>query len=157
MQSDLLFLAATRKVVDEFGATERPARITITTATGLKIRVDVPPGWRPPARHNPADGPTHSPDFRSVNWFGESYLFTGKQAAGIKVLWDAWEAGSPDVGQHALLEAMDSEQGRLDHIFRSEGRPHPAWGKLIVRSSPGVYRLQEPGVAFQASNVVADE
>lgn len=141
---DLLFLAALREVTHHYGPCERPSRITITTATGLKYRIDVPPAWRPSARHNPEAGPTHSPDFRSVNWFGTPYAFTPKQAAVVGVLWQAWEANSPDVGQQTILEAVDSDQGRLDHVFRAQGQPHPAWGKMIVASSRGVYRLQEP-------------
>lgn len=39
----------------------------------------------------------HSPDFRSVRWFGESYTFTENQALRVKLLWENWERGTPDV------------------------------------------------------------
>ena len=51
----------------------------------------------------------HSPDFRSVNWYGTVYEFTGNQAIVVKVLWEAFHSGVPVVGDQTLLEAIDSE------------------------------------------------
>lgn len=45
----------------------------------------------------------HSPDFRSVNWFGTEYHFTATQAACVSVLWDAWTNGTPEIGGDTLL------------------------------------------------------
>ncbi len=86
----------------------------------------------------------HSPDFRSVVWFGDEYSFTGNQAACVKVLWEAWKNGTPDVSDATLLEAAGIETKRLDHVFK-QGR-HPAWGVVIVAgATKGTHRLHAPG------------
>jgi hypothetical protein len=86
--------------------------------------------------------PSHSEDFRSVRWYGTDYTFTATQAACIKVLWEAWEHGTPELGQAFILDAAGSESGRLRDVF--EKGKHPAWNKLIVSSRKGVFRLSEP-------------
>lgn len=87
----------------------------------------------------------HSPDYRSVDWFGQSYTFTTTQAACVAALWEAWEQGTPTMGQEAVLEAAGSSARRLDHVFRDgESQPHPAWGTMIVPAGRGSYRLCEP-------------
>jgi len=83
----------------------------------------------------------HSPDFRSVNWFGEEHTFTPNQAAVIKVLWENWNQGTAEVGDQYLLEAADSSGNRLDLVFRG----HRAWGTMIVGgNTKGTRRLAEP-------------
>jgi len=83
----------------------------------------------------------HSPDFRSVRWFGTDYTFTATQAAIVKVLWEAWERDTSNVGSETLLEAADSKTSRLVDAFRN----HPAWGTLIVDgSTKGSKRLATP-------------
>lgn len=85
----------------------------------------------------------HSPDFRSVSWFGESYSFTANQAACVKILWEAWENETPEVSGAHLLEAADVQDStqRIDLVFRG----NPAWGAMIVPGkTKGVYRLKEP-------------
>jgi hypothetical protein len=86
--------------------------------------------------------PRHSPDFRSVRWTdGAAYGFTAGQASVTRLLWEAWEQGTPDIGQETLLEASGSEGNRLADLFRS----HPAWGRLIVPGATrGSFRLAEP-------------
>ncbi len=73
----------------------------------------------------------HSPDFRSVNWEGMVFSFTPGQAAVVKVLFNAWQIGAPDVGDSTLLDAVDREAppDRLDTFFRE----HPAWDTMIVK------------------------
>jgi hypothetical protein len=92
-----------------------------------------------PASASPKDGATHTDDFRSVNWYGTEYVFTPTQAACVRVLWEAWERGTPAVGQDAILEAAGSVGGSLRHVFR-KGK-HPAWGKMIVSPGKGTFRL----------------
>jgi hypothetical protein len=82
----------------------------------------------------------HSPDFRSIHWFGVDYQFSGNQAACIRVLWKAWENKTPDVGQDRILEAAECVSKRLADVFKR----HPAWKTLIVSKSRGTYRLQPP-------------
>jgi hypothetical protein len=109
---------------------DTPARVIIRTSRGYKFDFTVPPCDCPPA-HKPArvtGGRTHSPDFRSVLWDGETYDFSPKQAAVVKQLWEAWENGTPVVSQAALLEGAESDATRLLDLFRR----HPAWGVMIV-------------------------
>jgi hypothetical protein len=95
----------------------------------------VPVGGRPPSP--PAH---HSLDFRSVHWFGRDYTFTAGQAACLRRLWEAWEQGTPEVGQAAVLEDANLVSERFVDLFRG----HPAWKKMIVPGrSKGAYRLRE--------------
>jgi hypothetical protein len=92
----------------------------------------------PPARH--------SPDFRSVHWFGTDYAFTAAQAAVVAVLWQAWENGTPDVGHRYLLDTAKLNNDRLLDVFKEKGRNHPAWGSMIRSGvgSRGSARLYPP-------------
>jgi hypothetical protein len=117
-----------------------PLSLRITLSDGQKIQHPIPPASAaqqgrqlPPARH--------SSDFRSVHWYGTDYSFSPTQAACVRVLWEAWEDGIPDVGQAAILEAAGSETERLRSLFVS----HAAWGVLIVvGAGKGTYRLAQP-------------
>lgn len=83
----------------------------------------------------------HSADFRSVNWFGTLYTFTANQAACVKVWWEHWEQGTPEVGDDTVLEAADSSGKRINALFND----CTAWGTMIVAgSTKGTHRLQEP-------------
>lgn len=84
----------------------------------------------------------HSPDFRSVNWFGNVFNFTPTQAACIKILWEAWENKTPAVGEATLLESAGvGARSRLVDIFRN----HAAWNTIVVSGgTKGAYRLQPP-------------
>lgn len=96
------------------------------------------------ARQEPGDTTRparHSPDFRSVHWYGNDFVFTATQAACVRLLWDAWEQGTPDVGGETLLEAVGVRTSRLVDIFRDR----KAWGTLIRRGdTKGSYRLSQP-------------
>lgn len=81
---------------------------------------------------------THSPDFRSANWYGQEFSFTLTQATCLKTLWEAWENGCPEMSGQTILEAIESPQNRLDYLFKD----HPAWGTMIVcGETRGTYRL----------------
>jgi hypothetical protein len=85
----------------------------------------------------------HSADFRDVHWYGAVYYFTPTQAACVKVLWEEWERGTPELGQETILEhpTVEAESKRLSDVFKG----HDAWGKLIVPGhTAGAYRLAEP-------------
>jgi hypothetical protein len=83
----------------------------------------------------------HSPDFRCINWYGTEYTFTPNQAAIVKILWEAWENGTPDVGQETL-RAQAEVESRIDRLFLG----HAAWKNLIVPGKTrGTLRLQRPG------------
>src|SRR5262249_35115404 len=83
---------------------------------------------------------SHSPDFRSVCWFGTEYSFTADQAAIVKILWEAWGTKAPDIGQETLKIGAEV-QSRLVHLFKN----HPAWKKFIVKGGTrGTFRLNPP-------------
>lgn len=81
---------------------------------------------------------SHSEDFRSVSWFGETFTFTTKQAAILAALWAAQENGTPELSQEYLLDCAGSAGTRLRDLFRA----HVAWQTIIVSGSKkGTYRL----------------
>ena len=93
--------------------------------------------------NTPSDAPPtgHSQDFRSVHYFGNDYVFTKMQAPIVKLLWEAREAGTPDVGAETLLETVDAKSSRLVDIFRG----CTAWGTLIVDGkTKGAKRIADP-------------
>lgn len=80
----------------------------------------------------------HGPDYTCIAWDGTIYSLTLTQARVVHVLWDAMEAGVPEVHQDTLLEASGSESRRLASVFKDA----PAWNKLIVPGAArGTYRL----------------
>lgn len=98
--------------------------------------------------HSSPAGPDFDPsvDYRSVRWKGHDFRFTRLQAAVVKELHTASQAGHPEVDQQTLLASVESDAQRLLDIFRvTRKRPpgkkfHPAWRSLIV-SNRGMYRL----------------
>jgi hypothetical protein len=98
--------------------------------------------------------PSHSADFTFVNWFGSEYRFTpGQQAEAIKHLWGEFEKGGLGLAERTIGELIgsNSDDYRLTHTFRSKSKangskqsaitPHPAWGTMIQKAGPGIYRL----------------
>ena len=115
-------------------------------------------GKDPPRGAQDKDPPitqaVHSPDFHSVNWFGTEYTFTPNQAACVKLLWEAWDQGTPEVGGDYLIETADiqSSSKRMDTVFRE----HPAWATMIVPGEKkGNYRLAKPGHNAPGKNLPA--
>ena len=123
-------------------------------ASGHGERKGMPAGERdldsPPATDRSEAPARHSPDFRSVHWFGSDYDFTATQAACVSVLWAAWEQGTPDVGEQAILthKTVDANSTRLIDVFRArkpEKGSHMAWGRMIASgATKGAYRLNPP-------------
>lgn len=132
-------LDAVKRYVETWYPRRLAVRLRIDLDDGDKLRLPVPAVNRSQRSARPAC--SHSPDFRSANWFGQDYSFSGPQAAAVRLLWQAWEDGAPDVGQETLLEAAGTNGSRLRDVFKD----HPAWGSLIVTVSRGTYRLAEPG------------
>lgn len=98
-----------------------------------------------PATRNdtgPLQPARHSPDFRSVHWFGTDHAFTATQAVCVRLLWEAWEHQTPDVGDETMLtQAGVADRQQLRHVFRN----HPAWGKMIRGgNTKGTHRLAPP-------------
>jgi hypothetical protein len=112
------------------------------TATALLQRlqpIKEPSG----VKEEPPETCRHSDDFRSVTWFGKKYTFTENQAPRVKLLWENWKRGTPDVGRQILLDAAESSAEHVSHVFRD----CLAWGTIIVSIKRGSYRLQEPSDA----------
>jgi hypothetical protein len=97
------------------------------------------PAATPATAARPAEA-RHSPDFRSVHWYGGDFTFTPTQAACVGVLWEAWENGTPNVSLDYLLERAGSEGKRLSDLFKH----NPAWKTMIVTVKKGTYRLRPP-------------
>ena len=103
----------------------------------------------PSSEAKPVDDETndarHSTDFASVNWFGTPYTFTTNQAAGVRVLWEAWKNKTPVLGGLTIIEAagVDRSDERFDLVFRD----NPAWGTMIASPSKGRYCLKAPDAA----------
>jgi hypothetical protein len=84
----------------------------------------------------------HSPDFRSVQWFGVKHKFSTMQAACLKILWENWEQGTPEIAELTILDLAGSSSERLRDVF-TKGK-HLAWGTMIIGSGKGAFRLAEP-------------
>ena len=81
---------------------------------------------------------THATDYRSVNLRGRRYFLTASQAAAIRILHEHCRQNTPDIGQHTLLELIESKAKRLRRVFRKSN----AWGELIVTGkTKGTCRL----------------
>ena len=91
--------------------------------------------------------PCHpGPDFATVRWLGRLYFFTSTQAAVVKVLWEAWENGTPALRQETILMTASSESDKLAPLFRE----HPAWGTMIIPSPVrGTFRLADASQEFK--------
>ena len=82
----------------------------------------------------------HSPDFRSVRWFGKGYSFSAIQSDAVEVLWEAWENATPEVGQSYILQKIGSDCDHLKDVFKR----HEAWGTMIQPGPKrGAFRLAE--------------
>jgi hypothetical protein len=135
--SEIVVIVAERVVV--VAAQPQPGETTDPAAV-----VVVNPGEPVQQLANPCGADAHSPDFASVRWRGTLYTFSRKQRAIVAALWRAREQGYEWVSSETLLEAAESNGGRVRELFKG----HPAWGVMIVSAvadggTPGTYRLSE--------------
>lgn len=118
-------------------------RATLATPTPGRLERSSDPGGESPQIKD-GERAAHSPDFRSVNWFGTLYTFSATQAACVRVLWEAWEQKTPELGQEYILEQAESASPRLSALFGD----NKAWGTMIISgTSKGSFRLQEPNTS----------
>lgn len=83
-------------------------------------------------------------DCRSVRWGDRVFSFGPVQARAVRLLVDAWDAGTFDVPDEALLRAAGSDQGRLARLFEDRD----AWGVMVVPgASRGTHRIADPAHA----------
>lgn len=139
-------LAAADEVLDAARACARERAGQGMALSHVVVVVSGPDGrtrrrvFRPPTPPAPV---RHGPDYRSVYWFGTAHPpFTALQAAVVKILWEAWENGTPDVGDAYLLEEAGSaaSAGSVANVFQG----HPAWTTMISSRQKGSHYLHAP-------------
>lgn len=88
----------------------------------------------------------HNEDFTSVCWYGNAYSFSPTEAACVRVLWERWEQGVPEIHHGEILAKSGSQSSRLIDVFRRNKKYHPAWKTMILGLSKpkGFYRLNPP-------------
>jgi hypothetical protein len=148
---DQVFQLVTAYCLRQFG--QVPVYLTLTLPDGRKEKrpVPTPPGVLPfPVPPEPAEDEEAEPrplDELCRRFFwpqphpGVTFRFSEKQSRVVKSLLEARARRAPDVEQRKLLDAADSDTGRVRDLFRG----HPAWGTMIVQGEvSGTYRLNWP-------------
>jgi len=75
--------------------------------------------------------------YRAAHINGKDYTFTKTQAEVLEVM---AQAAKP-MHQSEILSQTNSQQERLDAVFRSRGKPHPAWAIIIKGDGNGNFWL----------------
>lgn len=80
-----------------------------------------------------------SEDYRSIRYKGVPYTLTRNQSTMIRLLHEAYCKGTPALGKHVLLSAIEAETSRVRDSFKGS----LLWGSLIIanRSPRGTYQL----------------
>jgi len=101
---------------------------------------------RQPVR-NPTPAPTGAifrpltEDFITIEWEGRRFELPRMAAAAVKVLYQAWKSGAPEMPQQAVLKRIKSKNSRLHDVFRGTG----LWNALVVPGERlGTRRLNLP-------------
>ena len=81
-----------------------------------------------------------SPDFLTLRFDGEDYEFTTTQSEAIRVMAKAGKALHKCTIMEEIKPGSNSE---LKDIFKSGGKPHKAWKKVIQFNNKGMYWLDE--------------
>ncbi len=89
----------------------------------------------------------YEPGRRSLRYRGQQYALTSAQDEAMRVLWEAWKKGQPDVHQDFIAEQRRTAgflgSKRLRDIFKGKGKA--LWGTLIVQGNgKGMFRLSIP-------------
>jgi hypothetical protein len=104
------------------------------------VMISIPPhSRRAQKKSHAAANFEHSPDYRSIRFRGNPYSLTRNQAAIVKRLHEAYEAGTPVLGKEELLRTIEAETSRVQDSFKHS----PLWGNLIIanRVPRGTYSL----------------
>lgn len=121
-----------------------PARAHVPAQPAQPVQAEQP---KPePAAARPAEQyslePYATETYELVTWQGRRYTFTKAQRAVIKVLWEAWLKGRPEVEARTLLNASGTSAGnaKLSNLFTN--KEATGWGTLIIKVGQGTcYRL----------------
>jgi hypothetical protein len=92
---------------------------------------------------------THTEDFSSVCWYGESFQFNRTESKCVRLLWEAWSTspgGHMTLHQDTIRDGIESESEtfRLALVFRHRGKPNRAWGRMIHSLGNGRFYLAKP-------------
>ena len=80
----------------------------------------------------------HSPDFSTVRSKGRGYSLGPNERAAFRVLYEAWERDTPELGGDYVIEQAESNARNMSELFKRSG----VWKTLVVPGSRrGVYRL----------------
>jgi hypothetical protein len=81
------------------------------------------------------------PDYADCTWNGKRHTFAPAQRACVKVLWEAFVNGTPEVGQSYVLAEAGYDSTRLQDVFKG----NDAWKTMIVKGlAKDTFRLAEP-------------
>lgn len=128
-------LDGVRRYVGENLPGRRPLRLVVHLDDGEEIRLPVPFAAAASQTECSSDG-------RSLRWFGRSYAFSAAQGAVVRALYDAWQAGSPEVAGQRLLELAESDGGRVRDLFwKTSGWPAFEDGVIGPGRTKGTLRL----------------
>jgi hypothetical protein len=79
-----------------------------------------------------------SSGYRTAYINGQEYSFTKMQAEAIEVM----DKARKPMHQSEILPETSSTQERLNWVFRTKGKSHPAWNVIIVGDGNGNYHLK---------------
>ena len=93
----------------------------------------------------------HSEDYRTIGLRGKKYHLSYNQAAIVRVLNEAWERGTCEVGRNELQ--AKAKCGKISDSFRTGDGPK-VWKALIVTVSraQGIYKLNLTGRNKQSTD-----
>ena len=119
---------------------------SLLVRTGMDSRMDesallaILRGSKSRAESNEGIGLHFSTDYRMVNWNGESYKFTKKQAAVMEALYREGGRAHKD-----LLQAEANTDEAIHRIMRNKVKgdwvTHPVWNTLLKGEGNGYYYL----------------
>lgn len=101
------------------------------------IQVQDAPASRPASGPAVAQAFSYTADFRSVSLGPKTFQLGQRQAAVVRLLFEAAEAGDPWVPAATLLSSAGSRSGRLIDLFKTKEN----WRDLLIGDGAGRYRL----------------
>ncbi len=156
-------VAALRRIARERGTIDQVPEETLSrdALAGASETVSIPVArfLLPPRFETPSDATADrkslkaadcyfTEGFRTVAWYGVSYVFSLQQGRAVEQLWYAWQNGV-GLSQKEIGEAIGSRSDnfRLRDLFRAgnnAGSVHPAWNTMIKEVGTGVFALYPP-------------
>jgi len=98
---------------------------------------------------SPTAEPEHKQEFRvsddgrSIFWNGKHWALTSRQGQAVRILYERYKSGTPDVSDYEILEALGTSNSRLRDTFRNS----PLWNTLIISKKKGMHRLDPENVS----------